>query len=349
MKKKLAVILVALMLVFTLAACGDDIKKPADSGSTAQTSETPSTGGKKELRMAITASETSAWYFGAEIFKKAIEEKTDYTVTLFANEQLGGGDQVRGVEMIYAGESDVDLHSTIIHSNIDERFAAISMPFLYGSLEEVDEKLINNQKAVDALFAIVREKGAEPLAIFENGFRQLTNSKRPVNGVADMLDLKVRVPGMSMYIDLFRALGASPGAMAFSEVYTALSQGTIDGQENPLDTIRSNKIQEVQKYLTMWNYSYDPILLTVSKDVWSGLTEDEKKIFQEAATSAAEQQRAETRKRDGEILKEFEEKLEVNTITEEARKEFRDKLADFTKTYEDKFGKELLTNLGYYD
>ncbi len=339
--KKFFGVLLSLVLAVALVACGGNDSSGGESGGG------ESGGGKKkELRMAITASETSAWYYGAEIFKDIIEEKTDYTVRLFANEQLGGGDQVRGVEMIYNGESDLDLHSNIIHSNIDERFSAISLPFIYQNLDDVDKRFFQNEEAVNALFDLVKENGAHPIGLFENGFRQISNSKRPINSVADMLDMKVRVPGMTMYIELFEELGASPTAMAFSEVYTALQQGTIDGQENPLDTIKSNNIQEVQDYLSVWNYSYDLIILSVSQNVWDGLTDEEKAIFEEAGKEAGEKQREETRRRDGEILDEFSESMEVNELSTEAYNEFKEHLQPFLERYTEKYGADFLRSLG---
>lgn len=304
------------------------------------------------LNMAITASETSSWYEGAKIFKQIIEEKTEgrYTVTLFPNEQLAGGDQQRGVEMVYTGESQVDLHSTMIHSNIEPRLAAISMPFMYKSLEEVDAKLINNETAMAAVAKLVEDKGIVLLGIGENGFRQVTNSKHTIKSPDDLLRMKIRVPNIKLNLDIFRALGADPTAMAFGEVYTALQQGTIDGQENPLDTIRSNNIQEVQKFISMWNYSYDPILLSVSGQLWASLSDEDKAIFEEAGKAAMEQQRTITRERNVALEKEFADSgMEVYYNTDEEKDAFKAMLTDLIATYEKELGKELLTALGYYD
>ncbi len=304
------------------------------------------------LNMAITASETSSWYEGAKIFKQIIEEKTEgrYTVTLFPNEQLAGGDQQRGVEMVYTGESQVDLHSTMIHSNIEPRLAAISMPFMYKSLEEVDAKLINNETAMAAVAKLVEDKGIVLLGIGENGFRQVTNSKHTIKSPDDLLRMKIRVPNIKLNLDIFRALGADPTAMAFAEVYTALQQGTIDGQENPLDTIRSNNIQEVQKFISMWNYSYDPILLSVSGQLWASLSDEDKAIFEEAGKVAMEKQRTITRERNVALEKEFADSgMEVYYNTDEEKDAFKAMLTDLIATYEKELGKELLTALGYYD
>ncbi len=116
--------------------------------------------------MAITASETSSWYEGGKVFKQIVEEKTNgrFEVDLYPNEQLASGNQQRGVEMVYTGESDVDLHSTMIHSNIEPKLAAISMPFAYKSLEEVDAKLINNEAAMARLPSWLRTRASCSLA-----------------------------------------------------------------------------------------------------------------------------------------------------------------------------------------
>jgi len=334
MKKRIA-ILVALVLTLSLVFA-----------------VTASAQKAKNLNMAITASETSSWYVGAVRFKEIIEEKTEgrYTISIFPNEQLAGGDQQRGVEMIYTGESDVDLHSTMIHSNIEPKLAAISMPFMYKSLDEVDEKLINNETAMAAVAKLVEDKGIVLLGIGENGFRQLTNSKHTIKVPADLDKMKIRVPNIQLNLDIFRALGADPTAMAWGEVYTSLQQKTIDGQENPLDTIRSNNVQEVQKFMSLWNYSYDPLLLTVSGQLWESLSDADKAIFKEAGAAAMEEQRNVTRERNVALEKEFADGgMEVYSNTDEEKDAFKAELTDLIKTYEEKLGKDLLTALGYYE
>ncbi|MGI6687939.1 MAG: DctP family TRAP transporter solute-binding subunit [Christensenellales bacterium] len=334
MKKRIA-ILVALMLTLSLVFA-----------------VTASAQKAKNLNMAITASETSSWYEGGKVFKQIVEEKTEgrYTVTLFPNEQLAGGDQQRGVEMVYTGESDVDLHSSMLHANIEPKLTAISLPFAYSSLEDVDKKLIYNEEAMAAVSDLVGVKGPVLLGIGENGFRQLTNSKHAVKTPEDLNKLKIRVPNTPLFLDIFRALGADPTAMAWAEVYTALQQKTIDGQENPLDTIKSGNVQEVQKYLSIWNYTYDPLLLTVSQQLWDSLSDEDKGIFREAGLKAMEEQRRITRERNAALEKEFADGgMEVYTLTEAEMQAFKDKLTDLTKSYEEKMGKDLLTILGYYD
>ncbi len=216
----------------------------------------------KELRMNVTPAETSIWHVGAREFKRIVEEKTDgrYKISIFGNEQLSGGDLVKGVEMIFTGVTDLDIHSPINMTGFEPKLTILTMPWLFPKgLESVDELFFNGPGA-EAVTALIEKKNVKVLGFGENGFRQLTNNVRPVKNVADMKQLKIRTPPIAMYLDLFKLFGADPTVMSFSEVFTALQQGTIDGQENPIDTIKAGKIQEVQKYLTIWNYSYDPIV-----------------------------------------------------------------------------------------
>ncbi len=195
-------------------------------------------------------------------------------VKVYPNEQLSGGNQGKGVEMLRNGAIDISFHSNIIYSIMDERFGVISLPWLLPDYETVDEKL--NGTGGEAINEILDEIGIVGLGFGENGFRQITNSKRPIKTPEDMEGLKIRIPGIKMYISLYKALGSDPQAMNFAEVFTSLQQKAIDGQENPTDIISSSKIYEVQEYLSVWNYSYDAIILGINKDKFESF--DEKKL-----------------------------------------------------------------------
>lgn len=176
--------------------------------------------------------------------------------------------------MLRNGAIDISFHSNIIYSIMDERFGVISLPWLLPDYETVDEKL--NGTGGEAINEILDEIGIVGLGFGENGFRQITNSKRPIKTPEDMEGLKIRIPGIKMYISLYKALGSDPQAMNFAEVFTSLQQKAIDGQENPTDIISSSKIYEVQEYLSVWNYSYDAIILGINKDKFESF--DEKKL-----------------------------------------------------------------------
>jgi tripartite ATP-independent transporter DctP family solute receptor len=133
------------------------------------------------------------------------------------------------------------------------------------------------------------------LGYWELGFRQITNSKRPLTKVEDIAGLKLRVIPNAINVDWVKALGANPTPLAFAEVFSALEQGAIDGQENPVTVIAANKFYEVQKYVTLTNHQYNPQSILVSKKFWDGLSAGDKKILSDAATESAPYQRAQSR------------------------------------------------------
>ena len=147
------------------------------------------------------------------------------------------------------------------------------------------------------LHAKLEEKGMVGLAYYELGFRNITNSKRPITKVEDIAGLKLRVIPNPINVDWVSALGANPTPLPFPELYAALEQKAVDGQENPVATIQGAKFYEVQKYMTLTNHQYNPQSVVISKKFWDGLSADEKKIVQDAATESAKYQREQSRAR----------------------------------------------------
>ncbi|MBU8907977.1 DctP family TRAP transporter solute-binding subunit [Desertibacillus haloalkaliphilus] len=343
-QSKLMSMLVLGLLMLLLAACGGE---EAGTGSEDATNEDAANAGEPtdtySLDMSVTTGESSTWFLGGQKFAEELSDRTDgrFEVNVVADEQLSGGNQQTGVEMLLRGNTDISYHSTIIYSIIDERFGIPSAPFLYNDLEEVDASL--SGEAGEALNEILRDVGVEPLGFGENGFRQITNSERPIESVEDMKDLKIRVPGISMYIDLYRALGADPTSMAFAEVFTSLQQGTIDGQENPVDVIHSTRLNEVQDYLTLWNYSYDPLVLGVNKELFDSLHPADQEAMREAAEVANAYQIEITREREAELQEELESLgMEIVELDDESVAEFREAVEVIYEEYESVWGSELL-------
>ncbi|WP_102345550.1 DctP family TRAP transporter solute-binding subunit [Bacillus sp. Marseille-P3661] len=343
LKKWLSFLLVSV-LAFTLVACSSSNQTSDSAGS--ESNEGESSEGATEtydLKMSTTTSDTSAWAQGARKFAEIVSEKTDgrINIEVFPNEQLSGGDQGKGVEMLIKGTTDLSYHSTIIYSIIDERFGIVSAPFLYKNLEEADASLAG--AGGEALNNLLLEKGVQPLGYGENGFRQMTNSVRPIQSPEDMEGLKMRIPGIKMYIDLFSALGADPTTMAFSEVFTALQQGTIDGQENPIDVIHSSKLNEVQNYITISNYSYDPLVLGMNKKLFDSMHPDDQKVIQEAAVVANEYQKQLTREAEAKQIEELKAAgMEFYTPTEEEMAAFKAAVEPVYEKYESVWGTDLL-------
>lgn len=297
---------------------------------------------KYNLKFSVTTPNTSSWTIGAQKFAELIKEKTagQVNVRVFPNDTLSGGNQSKGVEQLITGIADFTYHSNIIYSVMDERFGVISLPFLFDSVEDADAKLAG--PGGEAIKKLAEEKGIKVLGFGENGMRQMTTN-RPIHTVADMSGLKIRIPAMKMYNMLFANMAAQPLTMNYTEVFTALQQGTIDGQENPLDTINSAKFQEVQKYLTAWDYSYDIIILGMNKKLFDSLTPELQKLMLEAGAEACEYQKQVNREKNAKYLEEFAAKgMTINYLTPENREAFKKATESVYTAYEPIMGKELI-------
>jgi tripartite ATP-independent transporter DctP family solute receptor len=350
-KKGMSFLLVSVLAAGTmLAGCGgskDAAKPAAGTGDNKQQASSDGKSGdaKKtvKMKMSVTTNEQSTWYKGAQMWADKVKEKTNGRVEIkvFGNEQLSNGNQAKGIEMLQNGSTDASLHSTIIYTALDQKFGVVSMPWLFADEAQADKALAG--EGGKKLEAVLREKGIEPLGYGENGFRQITNSKKPIAAPADMAGLKIRVPGMMMYLDLYKNLGSDPTSMNFAEVFTALQQGTIDGQENPLPVIMSSKLYEVQKYISLWNYSYDPLVLGVNKKLFDSLDKDTQKILKDTAVEAMEYERKINREENEKLVKELESKgMKVTKLTPEQVKQFQEKVAPIYEQYSSIMGKDLI-------
>lgn len=243
------------------------------------------------LRLSHNTGDSTTWQKGAEKFAELLSAATDgdVSVRVFPNAQLAGGDQMRQAEMVGRGALDLVVTSAINVTPLVPEMAVFSLPYLYADYAQVDA---TTQGAPgEKLAEILRGKGIVVLAWGENGFREVTNNTRPVKTPEDMKGLNMRVAG-PMYIDVMNALGANPQQMQWTETMTALQQGVVDGQENPIGAvIIPQQVYEVQKYLTTWHYSYDPIFIGISEKKWDGYDADMQAKLKTAAQDAMTYQR----------------------------------------------------------
>jgi len=304
--------------------------------------------GPKHLKFGIAVSENSTWYPGAQKFAELIKERTQekYVVDLYPSDQLAAGNIIKGLEMLRMGAADIDMRSTIIYTIVDQRFTVPLMPWLLPSYEEADKALAG--PGGEMLFDLVKENGIQPLAFGESGFRQVTNNTHAITSPEDLKGLKIRVPTIKMFIALFKSLGADPTSINFGELFAALQQGTVDGQENPPDVIASARLQEVQKFMTLWNASYDPIIMSASKQFWSKLDDTEKQIFIASAQEAMAFQKKLARKKNESLIEEFKARgLKVSTLSPKDIAAFRKAAKPVYEQYEPIIGMELLNAFGY--
>ncbi|GGA18879.1 DctP family TRAP transporter solute-binding subunit [Psychrobacillus lasiicapitis] len=311
----------------------------ACSSSSAEEAE----GKEYKLKMSVTVNDSSTWYAAAQKLSDDVSEETDgrIKIEIFPNEQLSGGDSGKAVEMLSKGSTDLTFNSTIIYSILDDRFGVASAPFLFNNTDEVDKVFAG--EGGEMITKILQEKGVQPLGFGENGFRQVTNSVKEIKSPEDLNGLKIRIPGITMYTDLYRALGADPTTMTFSEVFTSLQQGTINGQENPIDVIHSSKLNEVQDFLTLWNYSYDPLVLGMNKKLYESMSDEDKELFARLGKEAAEYQVELAREKEAKQLEELEAAgMKFYTPTEEELAEFKEAVQPVYEKYTSIWGEDLL-------
>ncbi|WBU61740.1 DctP family TRAP transporter solute-binding subunit [Paracoccus albus] len=295
------------------------------------------------LRLSHNVGDTTTWQQGAERFGELLAEKTggDFDVRVFPNAQLSGGDQMKQAEMVGRGALDLVVTSAINVTPLVPEMAVFSLPYMYENYEQVDATTQGD--AVKPLEDILLEKGIKVLAWGENGFRELTNNTKPVTSPADMAGMNVRVAG-PMYIDVMNALGANPQQMQWSETLTALQQGVVDGQENPIGAvIIPQQVYEMQKYITTWHYSYDPLFLGISKERWDDMDAETQAQFQEAATEAMQYQREISREGTAEGVDFLKEQgMEVYEPTPEELAAFREATQPAFDTWAEKVGPDLV-------
>ena len=251
---------------------------------------------------ACSTTETSTWADGGRKFGELMEKATGgkVKVNIYAADQLTNGNQSEGIQALMNGDPvQISMHSNLIYSAFDPRFNVVSLPFIYDSYDDADAKF--DGEAGEKLKEILGEYGLHCMGIAENGFRELTNSKREIKSVDDMKNLKVRVAGSNLLMECYKRWGADATNMNWSETYTALQQNTVEGEENPLPAIDAASVQEVQPYCSMWDAIYDCLFFCINEDIYNGLTSEQQKVVDEAGQKAVEYERYINRSGDDEI------------------------------------------------
>ena len=346
MKKFLALVL-ALVMSLSLVACGGSkTEAPANTEEPTKT-ETPSSDApkfeKQTWKFACSATENTCWADMGRDFGKMVSDATGgaVTVEVYAADQLTAGNQTEGIQGVIDGTIELSAHSNIIYSNFDGRLNVVSLPFLFDSFEDVDAKL--DGEAGKAVGEVVESMGLHLLGIGENGFRHPTNSVRPIESLADMKGLKLRVAGSELLNREYALWGANWANANWSEVYTGLQTGTYDGQENPLPTADGASIAEVQKYVTYWTGVYDCIFFTMNGELYDSLSPELQKIVDECGQKAAQNQRKLEREQDQIVLQKWADAgVTVSELTPEAAAEFKAASEPCYTEFEDVLTPELI-------
>lgn len=252
---------------------------------------------KSEYKMSLVVGTAFPWGKGGEIWANLVRERTQgrINIKLYPGVSLIQGDQTREFSALRQGVIDMAIGSTINWSPQVKQLNLFSLPFLMPDYAAVDA-LTQGQVGKD-IFATLEKAGVVPLAWGENGYREITNSKRSIKTPEDLKGLKIRVVGSPLFADTFTALGANPTQMSWADAQPAFASGAVDGQENPMSIFTAAKLHTVgQKYVTMWGYVADPLVFVVNKEVWNSWTPADQAIVRQAAIDAGKEEIAIARK-----------------------------------------------------
>lgn len=354
MKRVLSVLL-TLALATSLVACGGGqtsttSSAASNSNSSNSSGESGYTGGSYTISLGHICSETHSLHRACLEFEKFVEEQSGgaIAVELHPNSVLGGDEAM--LESVALGTLTMVVPSASVMNVYVPAFGILAMPYLFTSTEDafaaVDSGLgdLLNQKLLDA------NVGLTNLGYNFNGIRNMTNSKHAIETVSDLSGLKMRCMSNEMFVTMFDLMGANATPMSFSELFTALQQGTVDGEENPASLIYESKFQEVQKYLSTTEHIYDFCTIIINSDFYNNLDEQAKAIVDEGVqTYLVDYQRElEVSENDEYIQKLADEGMEVTYITDEQKATFVDAVAPMYDNAAETFGQDVMDAVAEY-
>lgn len=339
MKKKLGLLFSTAILALGIVGCG---------GGDTTTPDTPQTGGDtaaptevKTMRAGIGLNDQHPQYKGLVKFKELVEEQTNGAIIVETYHSGQLGDDRTMTEALQLGSQEITIPSTAVIANFIPEFSVFDIPFLFPN-EEVADAVLGGEVGED-LLARLADQRLVGLGYWENGFRDLTNSVRPVSTIDDFKGLKIRTMENQLHLEAFRALGANPTPMAFTELFAAMQQGTVDGQENPYATIYLQKFFEVQDHVSDTHHIYSPWVFLVSKAFFDGLTPEQQEIVTNAAYEAGAYQRNMNRETAAEYLANLQaEGMTFTEISPEARQEMVDAVKPVIDRFADQIGRDVV-------
>ena len=302
---------------------------------------------KSEYRLSLVLGTAFPWGKGGELWANKVRERTQgrINIKLYPGVSLIQGDQTREFSALRQGVIDMAIGSTINWSPQVKQLNLFSLPFLMPDYAATDAL---TQGAVGkSLFQTLDKAGVVPLAWGENGYREISNSKKPIKSPDDLKGMKIRVVGSPLFLDTFTALGANPTQMSWADAQPAMASGAVDGQENPLSIYQTAKLHTVaQKYVTLWGYMNDPLVFVVNKDIWNSWTPADRDIVKQAAIDAAKEQIVIARKGLVEADKPLVKQLMANgtTVTELTATE-RDAFVKATRSVVEKWKSQIGADL----
>jgi tripartite ATP-independent transporter DctP family solute receptor len=303
---------------------------------------------KSEYKVSTVVGTAFPWGKGAEIWINLVKERTQGRINmkLYPGVSLINGDQTREFSAMRQGVIDMAVGSTINWSPQIRELNLFSLPFLardHAGLDAMTQGEVGQQ-----IMKIVEKAGVVPLAWGENGFREVTNSKREIRTPADMKGLKFRVVGSPIFNDTFSAFGANPTQMSWADAQPALASGAVEGQENPMHIFTAAKLHTLsQKFVTRWGYVADPLIFAANREIWNSWTAQDRDIVRAAAVEAGKQEIALTRKgltpNDMSMIKEVEGLgVKVTELSESEKQAFKKVIQPVYEKWSKQIGTDLV-------
>ncbi|WP_366924414.1 TRAP transporter substrate-binding protein [Metallumcola ferriviriculae] len=332
-RKTYALIIVLMLSLVVAAGCG---------GGEAPSNDESANGANADkainIKIGHVLAPTHPYQTGLEEFAKLVEEKTEgqVTVDVFHSSQLGNEREM--IEALQMGTLDMALVSTAPLAGFSNEFLVFDLPFIFDNRDNAYKVL--DGEIGSGILSTLESKGIKGLGYWENGFRNVTNSQRPVIHPEDMQGLKIRTMENKIHMASFRTIGADPTAMAFGELFTALQQQTVDAQENPLPIIFTSNFFEVQDNLAMTGHFYAAAPMLISKQLWDGFSPEIQNAIQEAATEARDFERETVASMDSELLGTLKDK--GMQVTEVDKAEWREAMQPVYEEFEKEIGADVI-------
>lgn len=295
----------------------------------------------RTIKFAATSPKGTPPAIGMELFAEKVAERSGgkIKVRTFPNGVLGGDVQV--LSSLQGGVVEMMTWNAGLMLNHVTDFGILDFPFLYTDTAKVDAML--DGEAGRMLTDQLPAQNLVGLAFWELGVRNLTNNKHPVAKLEDIAGLKVRAQQSPLFLDVWRALGANPTPLPFTEVHTALETGTVDGQENPAALILASKFNEVQKYLSLTHHNYNPQIVLIGKGFWDTLNDDEKKLLSDVAMEVRLEQRRISREADSKAIAELKASgMQVNEVPDAEIARIQEAIRPVVDTYAAKINPQLV-------
>ena len=300
-----------------------------------------STAGAQDIKAKIGTSlpDSHPQTIGARKFAELADKKSNgrIKISVFSGAQLGSDQQMQAA--LRGGTQEFTVPSTATLANLVKEFGVVGLPFSFASEKQADAVL--DGPFGQSLLARLPEKDLIGLAFWENGFRNVTNSKRPINKADDIGGLKVRTMQNTLYIDLFNGLGANAVPMPVNELFTALETRAVDAQENPFTVIHAQKFYDVQKYLSTTGHAYDALVLIASKKFWDGLNAADQATLRSAALEATAFERQTSRELNTKLRADLVKLgMQINDVSDAERMRMREKLQPVIAKHQAAVGEE---------